>query len=85
MPNGERGVERDEFVSLTDFGPTFLEAAGVKSQVDFAGRSLTPIMKGEKPKEWRDALFFQSNGNETYGIQRSIVTNKWRFVYNGFF
>jgi len=29
-------------------------------------------------------LFFQSNGNETYGIQRSILTEKWRFVYNGF-
>ncbi len=33
---------------------------------------------------WRDALFFQTNGNETYGIQRSVVTDKWRFVYNGF-
>ena len=36
------------------------------------------------PDSWRDALFFQTNGNETYGIQRSVLTDKWRFVYNGF-
>ena len=84
MPCGKKGSVRNEFVSLTDFGPTFLEAVGVKSPVDFAGRSLIPLMKGEMPEKWRNALFFQSNGNETYGIQRSIVTDKWRFIYNGY-
>lgn len=77
LPGQTQGAERDEFVSLCDFGPTFLEVAGVGSPVDFAGQSL---LSGKR----RDALFFQSNGNETYGIQRSIVTDKWRFVYNGF-
>ena len=43
-----------------------------------------PLLKGETPTDWRDALFFQTNGNETYGIQRSAVTDKWRFVFNGF-
>jgi len=65
MPDGEKNVIRDEFVSLTDFGPTFLEAAGAESPVDFAGKSLVPLMKGETPEKWRDALFFQTNGNET--------------------
>ncbi len=77
MPGQTVGEERDEFVSLCDFGPTFLEAAGAKSETVFAGRSL---LSGDAP----DALFFQSNGNETYGIQRSVITDKWRFVYNGF-
>jgi len=44
-----------------------------------------PLMTAEEVSEdWRDALFFQTNGNETYGIQRSIVTDKWRFVFNAF-
>ena len=84
LPGGQQGVIRDEFVSLCDFGPTFLEAAGVESPTDFTGKSLLPLLQGERPSDWRDALFFQSNGNETYGIQRSILTDKWRFVYNGF-
>ena len=77
MPGQTEGEERDELVSLCDFGPTFLEAAGAESPTEFAGRSL---LSEEAP----DALFFQTNGNETYGIQRSVLTDKWRFVYNGF-
>jgi arylsulfatase A-like enzyme len=88
MPGGAQGLERNELVSLADFAPTFLEAAGVKNPTAFAGRSLfsllTPDPVLQTPVPWRDALFFQSNGNETYGIQRSVVTDKWRFVYNGF-
>jgi len=108
MPGGDRGVVRDELVSLCDFGPTFLDMAGIESPVEFAGQSLVPLLTPDScplpaaakrsedgtpdprracpPKPWRrrDALFFQTNGNETYGIQRSIVTDKWRFVFNGY-
>jgi arylsulfatase A-like enzyme len=88
MPGQTKGIERDDMVSLCDFGPTFLEAAGVGSPVSFAGQSLFSLLTPDPcpltPVPWRDALFFQSNGNETYGIQRSVVTDKWRFVYNGF-
>jgi len=94
VPGGRRGVVRDELVSLCDLGPTFLELAGVESRTPFAGRSLASLATGHSdgtaqrsegvPSAWRDALFFQTNGNETYGIQRSIVTDRWRFVYNGF-
>jgi len=95
IPGGEKGVVRDELVSLCDFGPTFLELAGITSPADFAGQSLLPLLTPDAPKRpwpagrslgegWRDALFFQTNGNETYGIQRSILTDKWRFVFNGF-
>jgi arylsulfatase A-like enzyme len=83
-PGAERGVLCDEFVSLADFGPTFLKLADAASPVKFTGKSLMPLLQGSRPDDWRDAVFFQSNGNETYGIQRSILTDKWRFVYNGF-
>ena len=83
MPGGQQGVVRDEFVSLCDFAPTLLEMSSAESPVEFAGASLMPLLEGETPADWRDALFFQTNGNETYGIQRSVVTDKWRFVYNG--
>jgi arylsulfatase A-like enzyme len=87
MPGQTEGQERSEFVSLCDFAPTFLDIAGVKSETNFAGESLLPLTSALRPPTsapWRDAIFFQTNGNETYGIQRSILTDRWRFVYNGF-
>ena len=84
MPSAQKGTARDELVSLADFGPTLLEAVGVKSPVEFTGTSLMPLLKGELASNWRNALIFQTNGNETFGIQRSVLTDKWRFIYNGF-
>lgn len=74
----------DNFVSLADFAPTLLEIAGVTPNRKFAGESLLPFLKNKKPASWRDAVFTQSNGNELYGIQRSIMTTQWKYVYNGF-
>jgi len=74
----------DAFVSLADLGPTLCDLAGIESQTDFAGSSLLPWMQGTSPSVWRDAVFTQSNGNETYGIQRTVRTDRWKLVYNGF-
>jgi len=78
------GEISDSFVTLADFAPTFLEAAGIKTNREFIGRSLTPFFNGEKPADWEDVLYTQSNGNEQYGIQRSVRTRDWKLVYNGF-
>ena len=85
-PCGVRNVGRDvdAFVSLADFAPTFLEAAGCPAGRELSGRSLAPFLRGETPAEWRDAVFTQTNGNELYGIQRSVMTREWKYVYNGF-
>ncbi len=78
------GRDVDAFVSLADFTPTFLEIAGIETDRSFAGQSLMPFLRYEPPAQWRDALFTQTNGNELYGIQRSVMTRDWKYVYNGF-
>jgi arylsulfatase A-like enzyme len=85
-PEGIAGAGRteDAFITLADFAPTFLEIAGIKTGRSFAGKSLTPFFRNERPEEWQDAIFTQSNGNELYGIQRSVMTRDWKLVYNGF-
>lgn len=45
---------------------------------------MTPFLEDKPAPDWRDAIFTQSNGNELYGIQRSILTRDWKYVYNGF-
>lgn len=78
------GSDIDAFVSLADFHPTFMEMAGLSAPTDIYGQSLLPLLKGQTPANWRDAIHTQSNGNELYGIQRSVMTDKWHLVFNGF-
>lgn len=82
LKNGGRYV--DEFVGLQDFAPTFLEAAGIEPDREFAGNSLMPFIKDEQPDDWIKEVYTQSNGNELYGIQRSVMTKEWKYVYNGY-
>ena len=85
-PAGLRNPGRrvEEFVSLADFAPTFLELAGVEAQREFSGQSLVPFLRDEKPEKWRDAIFTQCNGVELYFTQRSVMTKDFKYVYNGF-
>ncbi|MFO7871649.1 MAG: sulfatase-like hydrolase/transferase [Kiritimatiellia bacterium] len=78
------GRRVDEFVSEADFGPTFLEAAGVKAERHFTGRSLLPFLRGESPAGWRDEIHTQCNGVELYYTQRSVMTKEYKYVFNGF-
>jgi arylsulfatase A-like enzyme len=76
----------DAFVSLVDFGPTFLEAAGLRPEKDaHSGASLLPFLRGEPaPAAWRDAVFTQCEGVELAYTQRSVRTRDWKYVHNGF-
>lgn len=78
------GSKVEELVSLADFAPTFLELAGAQCEVRLSGRSLVPFFRGQKPADWPDAVFHQTNGNELYFTQRTVRTKKWRYTYNGF-
>lgn len=74
----------EDFTSITDIAPTLLELAGVSYERKMAGTSLVPYLKNETPEKVQTELFTQSNGNELYGIQRSVRTKEWKYVYNGF-
>lgn len=52
------GATRD-LVSNVDFAQTFLDAAGVQAPSDMQGRSLVPILRGQRPADWRTAFYYQ--------------------------
>lgn len=47
-----------QLVQNIDFAPTFLDMAGIEPPEDIQGVSLVPLLKGSKPKRWRDALYY---------------------------
>lgn len=51
-------VNRD-LVSVLDFAPTFLEAAGLPVPAEMQGRSLMPLLRGRTPPGWRASFYYQ--------------------------
>ena len=52
------GSVNKDLVQNIDFAETFLDIAGAPIPKDMQGRSLVPLLKGEKPKEWRTSLYY---------------------------
>lgn len=52
------GRTLDDFVVLTDIAPTLLEAAGLKPPMDMTGRTLMPLLAGER-QTGRDRVFLE--------------------------
>lgn len=52
------GSSCKKLVSNLDFAETFLDVAGVSIPADMQGESLVPLLKGEAPENWRNALYY---------------------------
>ena len=50
--------EISEMVQNIDYAPTFLDLAGAEIPSDIQGVSLLPLLKGEKPSDWRKSLYY---------------------------
>jgi arylsulfatase A-like enzyme len=49
-----------------DLAPTLLELGGVKAPDEMQGRSWVPLMRGEKPADWRDTFYYESFKDPVY-------------------
>ena len=52
------GTTEDEMVQNLDFAQTFLEVAGVTAPKDMQGKSLVPLLVGEKEAWDREAVYY---------------------------
>jgi N-sulfoglucosamine sulfohydrolase-like protein len=46
------GSVNDRMILNVDFASTFLEYAGLSIPPDIQGRSIAPLLRGEKPRDW---------------------------------
>ena len=57
LPGGKKG-DIPQLVQNIDYAPTFLELAGAPIPADIQGESLLPLLKGERPENWRNSLYY---------------------------
>ena len=84
----ESGRKTDAFVSLTDFGPTFLELAEAEVPSEMTGVSFADAMFGKQSNAKRDHVFLERErhanvreGNLSYPM-RSIRTKYFLYIWN---
>ncbi len=80
----EAGQVVDEIVSNVDFAPTFLDLAGAPIPGDMQGRSLVPLMKGEKPNDWRDSFYYhyyEFPGYHSVARHYGVTTGKHKLIH----
>ena len=53
------GSKQDAIAINADFAPTFLEIAGQPVPSEMQGRSLVPLLKGERPADWRTSMYYR--------------------------
>lgn len=54
----EAGSTSEALVSNLDFAQTFLDISQTPAPSSMQGLSLLPVMRGEKPKNWRQGLYY---------------------------
>lgn len=54
----QKGSECKLLVQNIDYAPTYLAIAGIDAPKEMSGRSLIPLLSGEKPTEWRKYLYY---------------------------
>jgi len=54
----EPGSRNTDLVQNLDYAETFLEMAGAKIPGEMQGASLVPLLKGQKPDDWRDSIYY---------------------------
>jgi len=57
LPKAQRGRVVDAMALNVDLPATFLDWAGVEKPASYEGRSLSPIVQGKRPPDWRTQFF----------------------------
>jgi arylsulfatase A-like enzyme len=78
------GSVNKDIVSNLDFAETFLEAAGVPVPTEMQGRSLTPVLRGQTPPDWRKSFYYHYyEFPQPHHVrpQYGVVTDRYKLVH----
>jgi arylsulfatase A-like enzyme len=78
------GSVSKELVSNLDFAETFLDIAGVEVPADMQGKSLKPILAGEKVENFREAFYYHYYCYPEYHAVRrhdGVRTDRYKLIH----
>lgn len=78
------GTTEDEMVQNLDFAQTFLEMAGIQAPSDMQGKSLVPLLKGQKESWDRDAVYYhyyEYPGIHAVKRHYGIATKRYKLIH----
>jgi N-sulfoglucosamine sulfohydrolase len=79
-PGGFQGGKIcDALISHLDIFPTLCEVTGIAAPSWLAGKSILPIVRGEK-EEINDAVFAEVNYHAAYEPKRAVRTKRWKYI-----
>jgi len=67
-----------------DFAPTFMDVAGLKVPEDMQGRSLLPLLRGERPADWRTSWYYRyyhDPGDHNTRAHFGVRTETHKLIY----
>jgi arylsulfatase A-like enzyme len=74
----------DALATNADFAETFLEIAGAPIPPDMQGHSLVPVLKGEKPSDWRTSFYYRyyhDPGHHNTAAHYGVRTDTHKLIY----
>lgn len=86
IPQKAHGAICERPTSLVELGSAIVDLTmSIQDKQNECPNSLTEIlMRGPEGISPKNDVFFQSNGNEVYGLQRCVISDGWKLVYNMF-
>ncbi|HHV97376.1 MAG TPA: sulfatase-like hydrolase/transferase [Clostridiaceae bacterium] len=69
------GGRVQELVSLVDMAPTLLDAAGIPVPQEMQGRSILPLIRGDR-SGWPEEVFIQISESQ---VGRAVRTHRWKY------
>jgi arylsulfatase A-like enzyme len=83
-PGIEKGITPDGFVANIDLAPTFLDLTGLPIPDSMQGKSLKPLLQGEKPAGWRRSVYYRyyhDPGHHNTRAHYGVRTNTHKLIH----
>ncbi|TWT55837.1 Arylsulfatase [Thalassoglobus neptunius] len=78
------GTINTDLVQNLDYAETFLDIAGAKVPEDMQGQSLVPLLKGETPDDWREAIYYHYHEYPSVHMvarHNGIRTDRYKLIH----
>ena len=77
------GIRTDALAQNIDFAPTFLDAAGVPVPNEMQGVSLSPLLAGQTPADWRKSLYYHyyEKGEHNVPPHEGVRTARYKLIH----